>query len=543
MTAHKISTWLVAGLLLSTTSTVAFGQVNEWVNTPAHDLQLYSPVDFDFDNRPIGKSSGYFFRYDKLSWAFTGERVEIGDPDEFVLSEDIFGQHTDTEGDVPQQYQIQNGIKDAPPDAEFAWGERYELGFFHKTAGWSIGIIDGPEAISEARYGFGSASTTVAARDIAAFTNVSATIALDQVSNANFDGVGFSGYDNAGFGSVHVNFATPPDFLKGFRDYHFNGDSNGANPTNNGPTVRNGDAEDAFLETTINETIIVDGVAQVFATTVYIPNPNADPATETKVADGIPDDLDGDGLPAFYLIQVDTDGDNVVDATVGTGIDFDDLHTFNIRFDTFAVRNVTETQGVEIMRTHSLTNRHKMAKRQGNTLDIAYGVRFLRLRDAFLFEGDGGILGRTFAETKSENQIVGPQIRAMWNRQRGRWNLGVDGRFLFGYNVQDLDQVGAIGENLIPGALNSLISGQPTAFAHGRQENNFSPVVELRADLSYQVTGAIAARLGYTGTFVDNITRASQMVRWALPDMGIREGSGNQEIYINGANFGFDVVY
>ena len=138
---------------------------------------------------------------------------------------------------------------------------------------------------------------------------------------------------------------------------------------------------------------------------------------------------------------------------------------------------------------------------------------------------------------------MGPQIRAKWSRQRGRWNLGIDSRFLFGYNVQDLDQVGAIGELLIPGALNSLASGQPTAFSYGRQENDFSPVVELRADLSYQMTSSIAARLGYTGTFVDNITRASQMVRWALPDLGLLEGSGKQDIFINGVNFGFDVVY
>ena len=74
MTVHKISMWLVAGLLLSTTATVARGQVNEWVKTPAHDLQFYSPVEFDFDDRPLRRADGFIFRYDKLSWAFTGER-------------------------------------------------------------------------------------------------------------------------------------------------------------------------------------------------------------------------------------------------------------------------------------------------------------------------------------------------------------------------------------------------------------------------------------------------------------------------------------
>jgi hypothetical protein len=195
------------------------------------------------------------------------------------------------------------------------------------------------------------------------------------------------------------------------------------------------------------------------------------------------------------------------------------------------------------MKTHRLTNGHKMTKHQGNHLDIGYGVRFLRLRDSFFFGGDGSFIGHTFADTSAENQIVGPQVRAKWSAQRGRWNLGLDGRFLFGYNVQDLYQEGGIGEELVPGGLNSSIIGQPTYFATGRQANNFSPVGELRADLSYQLTGSIAARLGYTATIVDNITRASQMVNYTLPDMGLLPGSGNQEIFINGANFGFDVVY
>ena len=78
MTVHKMRTWLVAGLLLSTTSTAARGQVNEWVDTPAHDLQFFSPADLDFENQPLRRADGFIFRYDKLSWAFTGERNVIG---------------------------------------------------------------------------------------------------------------------------------------------------------------------------------------------------------------------------------------------------------------------------------------------------------------------------------------------------------------------------------------------------------------------------------------------------------------------------------
>ena len=59
---------------------------------------------------------------------------------------------------------------------------------------------------------------------------------------------------------------------------------------------------------------------------------------------------------------------------------------------------------------------------------------------------------------------------------------------------------------MAPGASNRLVHGQPTTFSYGRRDDEFSPVVEFRADCSYQLTNAIALRLGYTATFVDNIT-------------------------------------
>jgi hypothetical protein len=83
----------------------------------------------------------------------------------------------------------------------------------------------------------------------------------------------------------------------------------------------------------------------------------------------------------------------------------------------------------------------------------------------------------------------------------------------------------------------------PTVSSHGQQDNDFSPTAEMRVNGSYQISRAIALNLGYTATFVDNIRRAAQQVKYELPNMGFREGAGTQEIFINGVNFGFDVVY
>jgi len=443
---------------------------------PDTDAEWFAPVDFDFDNRPIGKGGGYFFRFDKLNWAILGEHTTIGDKSVTVLSENIFPGNAGDLGAPPPQYQIINGLQSVPPDAEFGWGERYEFGYskasHNGSSGWMVGIIDGPEVTSETTFGFGP-------------------------------GVN-------GFGSVHVNFKTSDGYLLGFRDYQVQ---------------------------TINGSNFVTGQNPV------IIGPGGDP-NGLITSDGIADDINGNAIPVFFFFGVDADasGDIGDDEVTGNGVDFGDLHEFNIRFDTLLVRNNTQTRGVEVMKTHVLSNRHLQSTRQGNRWELAYGVRFLRMTDDFLFRGDGDLLGLTQVNMSTENQIVGPQVRAKWSTQRGRWNASVDGRFVFGYNVQDLDQTGDIGQNLLPGGLNSLLHGQPTTFSYSRQANDFSPLVELRAETSYQISRAIALNLGYTAIFVDNITRASQVVEYSLPNMGILP-AGQQELFINGVNFGFDVVY
>lgn len=490
MTAPILKKLMAASLLVAASANACWAQLEfndmggtaMYVDHPDHDLQLFAPVDFDYNCRPIKKECGYFFRYDKLNWAMTGERNEVGDPNVQVFSEIIvpealaiaFGV---TDRDMPAQYEIINGLVDVPPFAQFAWGERYELGYGNGEASLMIGILAGPEVNASQTFG--------------------------------------TGPQESGFGSIHVNFATPPDFLLGFRDYWGNGDAQGffisPTPTNNGPGGE---------------------------------------------SDGIPDDLDGDGSEGAQFIVADIDGDGTIgdDEVVGIAVDLDDLHLFNVTFDEMTIRNSTLTQGVELMKTHHLDNRHLPVKRQNEHMEFGYGVRFMRLRDRFTVDGFSPLLGTAGWDTTTENQIVGPQIRAAWSKRQGRLGLNIDGRFVFGYNVTDFDQRGYVGldevdatgvvvnPGLIPGGINRLLSGQPTVFSYGKQEQFFSPLAELRAEASYQITTALAAKLGYTAIYVDSISRASQVTRYYLPDMGLLDG-GKQNIFINGVNLGFDVVY
>ncbi len=497
MIAKNKWTWLAAILLISASAEMLRAQDAFSDAFGGSDLQFFSPVDFDFEDRPMRKSNGYFFRYEKLNWAATGERNTIGVPNRVELSEIVvpdalsqsFGVTAGPTTAADLQYPIINGLQNTAPSAQFGWGDRYEFGFFDGDSGWQISILDGPINSSSNTFG--------------------------------------NGPDISGFGSIHVNFDTPANFLLGFRDYWGSGEE-----------------VDFFVLPT--ETLNGPGGA----------------------GDGIVDDLDGDGAEgAVFILGPDPDDPTGDDIVVGIAVDADDLHRFNVRYNQLTIRNVTQTDGVELMRTLRLDNRHKEIKRQRSQWEIGYGFRFLRLRDTFSFNGTSDLLVGTDFVTEADNQLIGPQVRAKWNTQRGRWNLGLDGRFLFGYNVMNLGQAGSFGvatnaptegatpgdppvpvplastdPSIIPGAVNRLISAQPTTFSYGRQDNDFSPTIELRANFSYQITRALAVKLGYTGIFVDNISRASQVTRYYLPDMGLRDG-GKQNIYINGVNFGFDVVY
>jgi hypothetical protein len=307
-----------------------------------------------------------------------------------------------------------------------------------------------------------------------------------------------NGPQTSGFGSLHVNFELQnPDLLLGFRDY--------------GGVVFLGEE----IPTTTQGGPGVGG-------------------------DGVVDDLNGNLAAGPVAIIAVIDDEDVV---VGIAVDYGDLYRFNTTFNAIGVRNDTRTDGVELMKTYVLDNNHWFAKDQNGQVEIGAGVRYMRIRDEFGFAGLSDFFrGENFVDTRVDNNIVGPQLYGRYTKQVKRWKAGIGGRFMFGYNVQNLDQNGVIGENMVPGALNQSAILQPNTFNYGKQANDFSPVAELRADLSFQVTSAISLKLGYTCIYTDNITRASSVTKWALPDMGFN-ATGEQGILINGADGGVELVY
>jgi hypothetical protein len=477
-----------------------------------HDFQLFAPLLLDLDNSLEDQWSGYFFHYDKLFWSYSGERVVVGNPDVVEFAEIVFRVNPQDELDVlnppPGPHRIRNTLNDVPPKAGFAFGNRYEFGYQDMGHGWTIGILDGPELNQGEFYGFARVDTNGdgIGDGLPPFIDPDYTAGDDIGPDAG----PIAGGDLRafGFGAVPILFAAPDGLLTGFRDY-VNFLAGAQIGTQGGPLLYVGN---------------------------YGANTEADPDDVDFDTFRLADDIDGDGLPGGDA--VDLDGDGLIDMIV----DWDDLHRFNVFFDSVTIRNTTETDGVELMWSHVLTNNHYQAKHQNNHVVLSFGARFLELYDEFRVDALGSFMGNSFWDTSFTNSIVGPQLGLKWVNQRQRWRLTADGRFMFGYNTADWDQIGLIGERLIPGALNSSLFGRPTAFSHGVQERDFTPVAELRLQAAYQLTTSFALKAGYTGSFVGNIRRAAPSVLYSLPDMGYVDTNG-EDLLINGFDLGIEFIH
>ncbi len=258
------------------------------------------------------------------------------------------------------------------------------------------------------------------------------------------------------------------------------------------------------------------------------------PESSTVGANGGPDqfadDVDGDGF--FGPDGQDTDGDGVPDAVAPT--DFDDLVSFLPTFDSFVTTNQTIINGVEVMKLYRFRPLDN-----GTFFDFGFGARLLSIDDTFQASGIGGTLGDSNWTGEAENRIIGPQVSLRWLNQRKRWRLSAEGRFVAGYNIQNLKVHGEIGSQLEPGALNRPLFFNPTTFRREQTDDQFSPVAELRLETAYAVTKRVALRVGWTGVFVGRVARGSRVIGYSLPEPTLV--TGTEPIFTNGVNFGIEI--
>ena len=260
------------------------------------------------------------------------------------------------------------------------------------------------------------------------------------------------------------------------------------------------------------------------------------------------------------------------------GVDVDDVLPAVIRdlpvvFDDFKVENKNETWGVELMYSY-----RSHPQNHGGFFEFYAGARYLEFNDMFSVDarnripgepedvveaGDrvpywtpGASLADSYWWTSADNHIVGPQVALRWFVTSERWTFDTSGRFVAGFNNQNLYQQGTLASRWTPGEIYTSdldadpeeLQGRPllmskTSFTHGAHASEWSPIIELRVNLQYQLTRGISVRGGWTGMWIDGIARGSALNTYRVPNMGLDLSDNRQDVFLHGFNGGVQWNY
>jgi hypothetical protein len=231
------------------------------------------------------------------------------------------------------------------------------------------------------------------------------------------------------------------------------------------------------------------------------------------------------------------------DTTFGPG------EPFGISYSEVHAINNLALSGVEVMGIHRFDRAREPYSGQFEWL---YGVRYLNWDEKYnvstIFGDAQALNSRSFWNTKGYNQLIGPQIGFRHYKQNRRWAWAAEGRFFAAANVQCVRQevehsdLTAQAVSFINGIVDATLDTvQPLASTSGFNATEFSPCGELRLEGSYTVTRRVRLRAGWTGMFVANLARPSQMVQYTWPSMGIIAENNREDVFINGVHLGVEV--
>lgn len=156
-------------------------------------------------------------------------------------------------------------------------------------------------------------------------------------------------------------------------------------------------------------------------------------------------------------------------------------------------------------------------------IGLLYGYHEFGMFDQFSFVADGGILGRTSSDTRSNNWVTGPYSGLVAHRSFGPLSFYAHALGVLGLNDADIQQTNGIGAELIPGAVNRLLYAQPTFSSHRESIDGVSPTGVLWAEAGLQITERSSLKFAWTATYVNDILMSQDRVRYFLPDMGFRD--------------------
>jgi hypothetical protein len=245
---------------------------------------------------------------------------------------------------------------------------------------------------------------------------------------------------------------------------------------------------------------------------------------------------------------------NVVDANgvarLSQMTDFNDLHEFNISFDsaryeenfaagTLQVLNIVwlgdsqPAMGGKKANAVPVSDEASIDESEGaNAVGLAYGLGALGTEQQMRISLRGSIIGDSYWAADVENQVIGPKAGLVWRNRRGPWSLDLQSSILLGFNSGQVDRSSGVGtDHIIPGALNRLLYMTATYSSHTDERQMFTPVGELRAQSRFRLTDALSLRTTWSSLVVGNLLNENGEVHWALPDTTIVVENDNMLIH------------
>lgn len=212
----------------------------------------------------------------------------------------------------------------------------------------------------------------------------------------------------------------------------------------------------------------------------------------------------------------------------------------------------------------------------GGVFELLLGLRYMEFNDKFSGIGYGSVLDAYSQQTTTaasptnespsiwvnevDNHIFGPQVGGRWSKKIGRWSIATEGRFMAGWNRQNYHQDYLLFNNWTDGATPPYqTGGTNTGGTNGQLHSNFpsggavdtfvdefSPVVESKFELRYQLTKAISAHVGADAMWIGGLGRAANTINYQVGNigqdvMGFDLSNTNDSVFVTGVSVGIDL--
>jgi hypothetical protein len=181
------------------------------------------------------------------------------------------------------------------------------------------------------------------------------------------------------------------------------------------------------------------------------------------------------------------------------------------------------------------------ANRRSGGFGLVYGYRQFVVRDRAGIDASGGIFGRLYTRTDTENSTTGPQVGLVAFQRFGPLSFYAHGLLVASWNEGNVEQSNGFGAQLVPGATNRLLYAQPTNSNFQDPRSGLVPAGVFWAETGLQLTQNSALKFSWSALFLDNIFLSDNRTRYFLPDMGLTD-PGNQNLFVHNFFCGIEII-